>query len=103
MACDSREAKGAREDLPGLRRYAPKVYSAHPGRESTGSNATSGSANHLTADDREGSVAANGPLHACSAEVCDAAGCAVAAIARKPGRWPQAAAAVPKRNAGSNR
>jgi Phage integrase, N-terminal SAM-like domain len=37
-----------------------------------------------------------------SARFCDATSCAVAPVTRKSSRWSQAAAAVPKRNAGSD-
>jgi len=56
----------------------------------------------LSADDRTLSVCANGPVHACGAEVCNAAGCAVATSTRKSSRWPPGAAATKRRNPGAN-
>jgi hypothetical protein len=98
MDSDGREAQSTREGLPGLRRHAATVRPAQPGRKSTRSNAASGFADHVSANDRTWAFRSNCSLHARSAEVCAAAGCAVAAIARKPSRWPQAAAAAERRN-----
>ena len=43
------------------------------------------------------------PLRACGAEMCDAAGRALALVARESGRWAQSTAAGSKRNAVSDR
>jgi len=61
-----------------LRRYVRPNF----GRKSTGGNTASGFAGHVSANDRPWVICANCPLQARSPEVCDAAGGAVAPIAR---------------------
>ena len=68
-------------------------------RKSSGCTAPSGPSNHLSANDRARPVRSDRPLHACGIKVCDAAGIAVASVARESCRWRQNPAAGQRRNA----
>ena len=82
-----------------LRRYIrPKL-----GERVLAANASSRSPNCLSANDRARSVSSDRPLHACGLKICDAAGRAMALVARESCRWRQSTAAATKRNAVSDR
>src|SRR5579864_2335111 len=53
--------------------------------------------------DRTRPVRTDHPLRACAHQICDAAGSALAPVARESGRWAQSTAASSKRNAVSDR
>ena len=81
MDPDRREAKSAREDLPGLLGHAAAVHPTQPGRKSTGGNASPGYPNCLSTNDGAQSVSSDYPLHARCLTIRNAAGFAMALLA----------------------